>query len=348
MIDWKSILPDQNQCKLVHVNAIIRHGTRAPSGKDLLKVSALVDRLKTQHHETLAHEHVKKAVTKWQSSFNKEKELLANGHIELEFLGRNYANLINYYKDADFEVDFRSTSADRCLDSAKSFRKEMVKYLRDGVTIEAERDIKVNDTLLRFFKNCRRYTEEVDENPNANKEFEKLLESKFAVDWLTAWHRRLNLPEGTVAFKELLALWKVLGIEMAAFRESPLESLLSIIDEDHKFLEFIDDVEEYWLKVYGYPINNEMSYPLLADLLAHFNKAISSGKPTALFSFAHAETLLPLFANLGFFKDELHLGLEHAHVHLHDRKYRSSNVIPFAANIAFLLVKKSYILKVHF
>lgn len=52
--------------------------------------------------------------------------------------------------------------------------------------------------------------------------------------------------------------------------------------------------------------------------------------------FGHAETLLPLLALLGLFKDDVDLYAGNQHVHA-DRKFRTSVISPFSANVFFVL-----------
>ena len=56
----------------------------------------------------------------------------------------------------------------------------------------------------------------------------------------------------------------------------------------------------------------------------------------AVFRFAHAETLLPLISVLGLFKDDNQL-LGTNFEENRDRKFRTSRIAPFSANVAFVL-----------
>lgn len=52
--------------------------------------------------------------------------------------------------------------------------------------------------------------------------------------------------------------------------------------------------------------------------------------------FGHAETLAPLFAGLGLFKDILPLTANN-YQFLQNRSFRSSWILPFSSNLAFIL-----------
>ena len=56
----------------------------------------------------------------------------------------------------------------------------------------------------------------------------------------------------------------------------------------------------------------------------------------ATLQFGHAETLAPLYAALGLFKDEPQLKADNFKEHL-DRKFQSSQILPFSANILLVL-----------
>lgn len=63
-------------------------------------------------------------------------------------------------------------------------------------------------------------------------------------------------------------------------------------------------------------------------------------KKTATIQVGHGETLLPLLSLMGFFKDEKPLTAENFALQ-HKRVFRSSQILPYAANLVFVLYECS-------
>jgi hypothetical protein len=82
------------------------------------------------------------------------------------------------------------------------------------------------------------------------------------------------------------------------------------------------------LTPHSHAVNYDMTCDLVNDLAEFVGGASTLAK--ARFLFGHAETLLPLAARLGLFRDAEVLGAEEAAA----RKWRSGVVAPFAANLA--------------
>ena len=99
--------------------------------------------------------------------------------------------------------------------------------------------------------------------------------------------------------------------------------------EDAEILEYANDVEDYWEKSHGQSLNHEISCVLMNEVL------LSLDSRRVKFLFGHAETIMPMAAFLGFFKDPQHIGQNYQSEL--SRKWRSGHVSPFAANIAFAL-----------
>ncbi|XP_075361581.1 multiple inositol polyphosphate phosphatase 1 isoform X2 [Mycteria americana] len=121
---------------------------------------------------------------------------------------------------------------------------------------------------------------------------------------------------------------------------SPWCSLFS--EEDAKVLEYLNDLKQYWKRGYGYDINSRSSCILFQDIFQHLDKAVEeskSSKPISsplIVQVGHAETLQPLLALMGFFKDDEPLKANN-YVRQTDRKFRSGRIVPYAANLVFVL-----------
>ena len=89
-------------------------------------------------------------------------------------------------------------------------------------------------------------------------------------------------------------------------------------------------LEKYYKYSYPFPVTYKMSCPLLRDIILQ----LESNLTIPVFKFAHEETLLPLFTLMGMF-DDGHI-LTHATPDYLNRKMMTGEIVPFAANIAFI------------
>src|SRR5690348_16441390 len=69
-------------------------------------------------------------------------------------------------------------------------------------------------------------------------------------------------------------------------------------DADLQIFEYQDDLDAYWVKGYGHPLNYQISYGLMQNFFNAMDAVIAGGTQKANMRFAHAETLLPFIALL--------------------------------------------------
>lgn len=123
---------------------------------------------------------------------------------------------------------------------------------------------------------------------------------------------------------------------MALFDDS--EHFCQLFEEsDAKIFEYVNDLSDYWTKGYGNSINYQIACPLLKDIFRDLET--ENGK--ASLRFAHAETILPLTSLLGLYKDDFVLRWNSSADEIENRKWRTSQISPFAANYAFVLINCS-------
>ncbi|XP_017589276.1 PREDICTED: multiple inositol polyphosphate phosphatase 1 [Corvus brachyrhynchos] len=202
-------------------------------------------------------------------------------------------------------------------------------------------EVEVNDSLMRFFDHCAKFVALVEENDaamcqvNAFKEgpeMKKVLEKVASALCLPV--EELNADLVQVAF---LTCSYELAIKNVT---SPWCSLFS--EEDAKVLEYLNDLKQYWKRGYGYDINSRSSCILFQDIFQHLDKAVEeskSSKPISsplIVQVGHAETLQPLLALMGYFKDDEPLLANNYAWHT-QRKFRSGRIVPYAANLVFVL-----------
>ncbi|NWV22037.1 MINP1 phosphatase, partial [Origma solitaria] len=291
-------------CAPLQLRAVLRHGTRYP----------------TAGQESL------------------DGRLAPQGRRDMEQLARRMAARFPALFAARRRLALASSSKHRCLQSGAAFRRGLGPTLDFGGD---EVEVEVNDSLMRFFDHCAKFVALVEENDaamcqvNAFKqgpEMKKVLEKVASALCLPV--EELNADLVQVAF---LTCSYELAIKNVT---SPWCSLFS--EEDAKVLEYLNDLKQYWKRGYGYDINSRSSCILFQDIFQHLDKAVEeskSSKPISsplIVQVGHAETLQPLLALMGYFKDDEPL-MANNYARQAQRKFRSGRIVPYAANLVFVL-----------
>lgn len=94
--------------------------------------------------------------------------------------------------------------------------------------------------------------------------------------------------------------------------------------------QYFEELKYYYKSNYGSPVYASASCYTVADMLRRMS---SDEYPKATAYFSHATALHQLVAALGALKDEARLTVEQFHAYMH-RNWRTSRVVPFAANVA--------------
>jgi multiple inositol-polyphosphate phosphatase/2,3-bisphosphoglycerate 3-phosphatase len=197
------------------------------------------------------------------------------------------------------------------------------------------------DNTLLFFDNCPKYIKEVDKNKNVSQ----LEPQKFKKSNLTQIANQLSrdfgvYPIWNLTSDEVIEMYVACAFDVAVLnREDMWCSIFNY--EQFKAFEYYQDLKEFWTQGYGYDINWKMSYKLLSEMIEIMDGILSynpdfNGQRAKL-RFAHAETVVPFVSLLGFFKDDYVWKADSPAHLIEERKWRSSKISPFAANVALVL-----------
>ncbi|KAM9273388.1 multiple inositol polyphosphate phosphatase 1 [Morus bassanus] len=324
-------------CAPLQLRALLRHGTRYPTAGQIRRLGELHARLLRRPAAACP---AAADLAAWQMWYEEslDGQLAPQGRRDMEHLARRLAARFPALFAARRRLVLASSSKHRCLQSGAAFRAGLGPSLSLGGD---EVDVEVNDSLMRFFDHCAKFVALVEENDaamcqvNAFKEgpeMRKVLEKVASALCLPV--EELNADLVQVAF---LTCSYELAIKNVT---SPWCSLFS--EEDAKVLEYLNDLKQYWKRGYGYDINSRSSCILLQDIFQHLDKAVEeskSSKPISsplIVQVGHAETLQPLLALMGFFKDDEPLRANN-YVRQTHRKFRSGRIVPYAANLVFVL-----------
>jgi hypothetical protein len=104
--------------------------------------------------------------------------------------------------------------------------------------------------------------------------------------------------------------------------------------ETIRVIEFLEDLEYYWIDGYGFKLTYQQACAIGADLVSRIEPK-TSNNPAITFYFSHSGTLLKTLAFLELYKDET--VLTHRDFDLHNRQWRAGQIDAFATNLVFVL-----------
>ncbi|CAB1445677.1 unnamed protein product [Pleuronectes platessa] len=339
----RSVLqPPFPQCREIHLTAIIRHGTRYPTAKNVKKMQKLYELVKSRAsgHESWLRE-IKSQWTMWYTE-DMDGRLVQKGmsdhkHLAVR-LSKLFPSLVSEEKLRGGSIQFITSSKHRCVNSTLSFKAGLTELwdIRDQ-----EFDHAVNDALMRFFDKCTRFLDEVDNNPTALAEMDKFKEGPEMRRVEQKIADRLGVPYNTVTADMAEAAFYMCAYEFAIKTvNSPWCRLFDEVDA--QVMEYTNDLKQFWKRSYGYDINSKSSCILFHDVFSRLDKAANenlSGQQVTeavTVQVGHAETLLPLITLLGFFKDSEALTSTNYATQT-QRSFRTSQMLPYAANLLLVL-----------
>ncbi|XP_051969026.1 multiple inositol polyphosphate phosphatase 1b [Xyrauchen texanus] len=333
--------PPSPDCHAIHLVSVIRHGTRYPTTKNVKKIAGLFDLVASEASgSALWLNDIK---NKWKMWYTEDMDgrLVEKGRDDHRHLAMRLAHLfptlISEENLRANRIEFITSSKHRCVDSITAFQEGL-----HGLWDVQDMDYKqyVDDSLMRFFDHCERFVESVENNKTALNEVNRFKSSVEMDVVRKKIANRLQIPYNQITPDMAEAAFFLCSYEFAIKSEnSPWCNLLD--ESDAQVLEYKNDLKQYWKRGYGHDINRKSSCPLFHDIFKRLDKAaydysFGDVEKTATIQVGHGETLLPLLSLMGFFKDEKPLTAENFSLQ-HNRKFRTSQIVPYAANLVFVL-----------
>ncbi|CAL8255934.1 unnamed protein product [Lota lota] len=328
-------------CREIHLTAIIRHGTRYPTARNVKKMQTLYNLIlhKASGKDSWVRE-IKDNFDMWYTEDMDgrlvEKGVLDHKHLAVR-LSKLFPSLVSREMLRGGKIRFVTSSKHRCVNSTLAFKRG----LTDLWSVEEEVEHEVNDTLMRFFDVCARFVDEVDQNPGALAEVDKFNIGPEMQRVGEKMADRLGLPYNLITADMTGAAFHLCAYEFAIKTvNSPWCRLLDEVDA--QVMEYANDLKQYWKRGYGHEINSKSSCILFHDIFSRLDKAAEENKLGGPVSEAvsiqvgHAETLLPLLTLLGFFQDEVALTATNYAAQA-GRSFRTSRTLPYAANLVVAL-----------
>ena len=325
-------------CPAVHVTSVVRHGARYPGLGDIEDISEVHDKLLDAMKPDLKPE-----LRQWVNRFpkNNDRELTTFGKEEQRNLGTRVATKLKTLLSAEDMSDLKIvvSSKKRAKQSADAFLKGFSSVVGQNISASWP-DMEVNNTLMRFYDLCKKYIDTVDDNDTSRHEFNTFLNGPEVTEIKNKMAHSFQLSGDVLEVEDVLLVYKICGYETATFGSSPWCQLL---DEDAlEVLEYAGDLDHFNKNGYAHDITWQQACPLVSDMFSVMDHVIvekNAGKSDYVvgqFAFGHAETVGPLVASLGLFKDSEPLRADNF-ARQTNRKFRSSEILPFSSNVMFVL-----------
>ncbi|XP_001374318.2 multiple inositol polyphosphate phosphatase 1 [Monodelphis domestica] len=339
--------PELGSCVPLQLVAVVRHGTRYPTAKQ-------VGRLRSLHGLLLRTgppgPGLASALARWPLAYEDwmDGQLVDKGNQDMRQLATRLATRFPTLlgRAGPASVRFVTSSKPRCVDSASAFAQGLWEQLHPERPAPDPADMewgppRVNDKLMRFFDHCEKFLVEVEKNDSAlyhveafknGPEMQKIIKKVAAILQVPASDLNADLIQ--VAFFSCSFDLAIRDIQ------SPWCDVFDT--EDAKVLEYLNDLKQYWKRGHGYAINSRSSCTLFNDIFRHLDEAMEQRQKSqpisspAIFHFGHAETLLPLLSLMGYFKDKEPL-TAYNYREQTGRQFRSGHIVPYASNLIFVL-----------
>ena len=345
-------------CELVSVDLVARHGSRFPTLRTTGRIKSL-EAFVRSHNATLTMPWMRN----WTSPFfvQDEGKLSPMGIQEHRNLGKHFSrmfpsilrhcNLTKAHYTSTFVTNLLPTHTHikyiyththtnnpqkpRTGHSGTSFGEGA--GCGSNVVPKAP-NVGEEDRLLRFFDACPKYVAKVKNTAWARAEAEKYF-ALHTEEIARRIGRKIGVAPKVLDSETIRTMWLACRAEVATFDKS--DGWCTVFSQrDVRLLEFRDDMEAFYIKGHGHPLSNLCAQPLLADIAKHMDVVAGrNGSPPGYFRFAHAETLLPLMALLGFYNESTPPTAMWGDAEVTNRKWRTAEVAPLAGNVAFVQYK---------
>ncbi|XP_051883820.1 multiple inositol polyphosphate phosphatase 1b isoform X2 [Pristis pectinata] len=330
------------RCTQLHLNGLIRHGTRYPTRKNVPRMLE-IHRLVRERAD--ADRGLVQALAGWRMWYHERMDgnLHHLGVSEMarlaERLADRFPHLLAPRSYQEKRVKFLTSSKHRCVNSTRSFIQGLESHL--GLRDPAAGQWEVDDGLLRFFESCQKFVRLVENNGSALHQVEIFKQGPEMERVIHKMAQKLGVLPGAISINMVEATFYLCTYEFIL--KGIVSPWCDLFDkEDVEVLEYLGDLKQYWKRSYGYKINGLSSYKLFQNIFQYMDQTIEENERnepishTAVLRFGHAETLLPVLTLMGYFKDD-HPLLANNFEEQKNRKFRSGQISPFAANLILVL-----------
>jgi len=333
-------------CKAVHLWSVVRHGTRYPSKQAIKLMHGKLKQMRIEILEAvdegrsfLCNGDVEE-LKKWQLDVDEDQAKLLHpeGEKEMVLLGERWLNrlpeLLNTYQEEEFRL--RSTNTQRSQQSGHSFTTGLWTRLV-GRKVMWEQVVVPHDPIIRFYKLCNLWKKEVKKNPESMKERHMFDESVLMNDMRKNVTMLLGL-NSILSMDDLDIMYVMCNFDLAwsPAKHSAWCGVFSTFQLE--LMEYREELEYFWVDGPGYPVTGQQACVLARDMVDTFRNISMGMEGRGTFYFTHSGTILKLLTFLRINQDDSTLRSDNA-MEMMSRRWRTSTMGPFGANVAFVLEK---------
>uniref|UniRef100_K3WU79 Multiple inositol polyphosphate phosphatase 1 n=1 Tax=Globisporangium ultimum (strain ATCC 200006 / CBS 805.95 / DAOM BR144) TaxID=431595 RepID=K3WU79_GLOUD len=335
------------QCEPIHVNFVIRHGTRYPTIKDITRIAKTHAKLRgdAMSGEDEERAAVAEWITTWKNPYRADEAgwLAPVGVTELIAIGNRIRHRFGEHFGSHFDparFEFEHTWKPRTQQSASAFAFGFFRSQLQPVFMHV--DAIGEDHELRFFDNCPAYDHAIDRNATATLQHAEYRQSAQMRANLRRFRALARNP--TLTQKDLEAAYAACAFDVSVW--NILNEWCELFNADmlHS-MDYFHDLKHFYKKSHGHALAFEIAAPLLQDMFRSMKERIDGQSVLeGHFRFAHAETILPLASLLNVSYFDRHASDAEGHFLsstplelAKTRTFQAAKLAPFAANIGFVL-----------
>ena len=341
-----SSLKYPERCEPIHLNMVIRHGSRYPSDGDMEEIDELLNKLNEIYTKNSPFRYHNLTLP-WnkppQWSDGQPGELTSVGQKEQYNIAKRFRDRFAGVFDKDYwnkYYKFVTSDKPRTAQSAMSFAYGLFedrgpvspsKFQPVAIMSSGRAD---QDKILSSYKSCPRYDIDVDEHGMV--EVEKFLKGPKLKNLTKQLEKRLQITgKLSLTFDSVEKIFRLCAFGVMNRNDNSWCALLD--DEDVKILEYQGDLEGYYEHSYGNQLNHKIECTLLSEITQNL-RDFSTAKTDVrgVFRFTSSGTLIGLLTILGLFKDSVPLRADN-YLKQSKRQFVLSNMVPMSANIAVVL-----------
>ena len=339
------------RCEAVHINMVIRHGSRYPGSYRVKKMKQMLQKI-NQFLPSNSTFRYKGLRLPWNIPVDilnsASKEMSALGSEEMysiakRFLSKFRGVLQHSYSNTNYS--FVATDKLRSSQSAVAFAQGLFegnghlgtgKYQPVAVKFSGSYD---DDSVLRIFEACPKWQKL--NTAKIRSEYAKFMDGPEMRRVVQNISDRLKLGKKFL-LQPKMTLEMFLMCAFGIQTDSADASWCALFEQaDLKVLEYLSDLKLYWERSYGREINYKMACPLYVEITDSFERFLEFGKPHGVFRFAHTGTVIPLLTMLGLYNDSVPPRADNFDQQA-NRAFRVSDIVPMAVNVAFVLYNCKY------
>ena len=332
-------------CRPAHLWSLVRHGTRYPSRPAIALLHSALPELQeqviaaAQAGAGALEPGVVAGLAAWRPRVEEvqAKMLHPEGEEELLLLGERWLtrlpDLLSHYSPSRFLL--RSTATQRSRQSGRSFTAGLWGR-RQADRAEWQPEQSPHHPLIRSYKLCQKWIKQVKKNPEAVKEKNKFENSGVMREVMANITAVLGL-ESMLDIASLDLMYIACNFDLAWRPDQPSPWCGVFSDEQLEVMEYREDLEYYWVDGPGHAVTAAQSCVLMRDL-QNIAARIQAGISTnATLSFSHSGAVLKLVALLGTHQDTVHLRSDNYEQMGRGRRWRTSEIGPFASSVSFVI-----------